>query len=93
MDLSSTGARLVSPEVFAQKGDMLEVSMRLEVQDVEEDLNLVALVCNETSTVPEQPDEAAEHRYGVQFRSVNRFQKLIIHGFVLEHLVNDTTPN
>ena len=96
IDMSSTGARLVSQGTLAEKGELLDVVMRLKVQGVDEDLNLVAIVRNEIALDPvnqEEGQEDAEYCYGLEFQSVNRFQQLIMHGFVLEHLVSDVAPD
>jgi len=92
-DLSSTGARLISSKSLGNVGDRLGVAMHLKVQGAEEGLNLIAVVRNEAVIEPESREDIPEYRYGLEFQSVNRFQQLIIHGFVLEYLVSDAAPN
>lgn len=89
VDLSSTGACLTVPSRFAEIGDMLELQMRLKVYQVEEDLAIAADVRNLTEPEPARGgDEGANYRYGVEFRTLNAYQKLLVYGFVLEHTLN-----
>lgn len=89
VDLSNTGACLSVSSRFAEIGDMLELQMRLKVYQVEEDLAIAADVRN--LSPPEggkEGDSGSSYRYGVEFRTLNAYQKLLIYSFVLEHTLN-----
>ena len=83
VDLSSTGACLTSSTAVAEVGDQVELQMRLKVYEVEEDLAIAADVRNRSDA-----DDGESHRYGVEFRALNAYQKLLIYSFVLDHTLN-----
>jgi c-di-GMP-binding flagellar brake protein YcgR len=89
VDLSSTGACLAVSSPVAEVGDMLELQMRLKVYQVEEDLAIAADVRNLSGPKRGKGDDnELSYRYGVEFRTLNAYQKLLIYSFVLEQTLN-----
>ena len=86
LDLSSTGACLASAVNFAEIGDMLELQMRLKVYELEEDLAVAVDVRNKVPPKPGARD--ARFRYGVEFRALKPYEKLLIYSFVLDRPSN-----
>jgi len=85
-DLSISGCRIESSLPLAQKGDSLELRFRPEVCEVEEDLQLIAS-CKNHSTRPSREGEEGGVVYclGTAFLMINRYQKLLLSNYVLEH--------
>ncbi len=87
VDLSVSGARIASHVAVGDVGDMLRLSFPLRVAGVEETLALVADIRNHIERHGAEA-EVGRHLYGVQFRSTNRYQLVLMHAFVLEHLLS-----
>lgn len=87
VDLSISGARIASHVAMGEVGEMLRLSFPLRVAGVEETIALVSDIRNHTERHGEEA-EVGRHLYGVQFRSANRYQLVLMHAFVLEHLLS-----
>lgn len=82
-DLSSSGAKVVSDRELGEVGQTLRLSLDLEVAGAAESLTLLGTIRNHTERMAET---GIEHVHGVQFLSINRFQQLLLHTWVLERL-------
>jgi len=92
-DLSSTGAKVSYGRPLAQVGDMLQLDFSLQVAGQTEALTLVAAVRNVFERgAAAGSNDGQSYGHGVQFRSINRFQQLLLHGWVLERTVVDMSP-
>jgi c-di-GMP-binding flagellar brake protein YcgR len=83
-DLSTSGAGILSPKQLGKVGDRLQVYLRLEVCGGKDNLQLHAFLRN----LKEVESEEGETRYlhGVQFAGLNRFQQLLLCGYVLSQV-------
>lgn len=86
MDLSASGAKLGSAESIGEVGDTLHLSFSVDVAGQQETLSLLADIRNRFQRDGIAGNDGS-NVYGVQFRSLNRFQQLLLHGWVLERLV------
>lgn len=85
VDLSASGARVATRLPIAEVGDSLEMKMELEVVGESEILNLVASVKKtDFKEADEEKGRLALHYYGLMFEGLNRYQKLLLHAYVLE---------
>jgi hypothetical protein len=85
-DLSTTGARLVTNEFIAEKGELVNITIRVKVAGVEEDLNLVAIVRNVREE--ETEDGKLQLLHGVEFQFTDRSESILLHAFVYEYLAS-----
>ena len=81
VDLSSSGARLVVGDRLGKIGDLLQISLTLEVCSGTDRLQLLGTI--RTAKEADNADGARHHIYGVQFKGMNRFQQLLLCSFVL----------
>lgn len=88
-DLSSTGSKIISAVELGEVGDILRVSFDLEVAGESESLTLLGKIRNRTEKVV---GKDFEYAHGLQFQSVNRFQQVLLHGWVLERMTADEKP-
>lgn len=83
-DLSTSGARLVTNEFVAEKGDLVTVTVRVKVAGAEENMNLVAIVRNVREE--ETEDGKTQLLHGVEFQFTDRSESVLLHAFVYEQL-------
>ena len=88
VDLSESGVKLASSAPLGETGDMLHMNFQLEVMEQTEALTLIGSLCN-LRTYPEEGGQSKQltHLHGIQFKAVNRLQQVLLHAWVLEHLV------
>ena len=85
VDVSASGAKVATRVPVAEVGDNLEIKMQLEVADEIDILNLVAAVKkSEFREGDKQKGRLGLHYYGLMFEGINRYQKLLLHAYVLE---------
>ena len=85
VDLSASGAKIATRSPIAETNEILELKMVLEVAESEESLKLLCEVKSvEFREGNREKGRLPLHYYGVMFKGVNRFQKLVLHAFVLE---------
>ena len=85
VDLSASGAKIATRSPIAQKEDVIELKMILEVADSDETLNLIGVVKNvDFKEGDKEKKRLPLHYYGLMFQGVNRFQKLVLHAYVME---------
>ncbi|MBT7443833.1 MAG: flagellar brake protein [Methylococcales bacterium] len=81
IDLSTTGAKILAKQQIGQVGNKLEINTSVKIADMDEDLLMEGTIRNVDI------DEGG-YFYGIQFDPLDRHEVLVIHGFVLEHLVS-----
>lgn len=86
-DISLTGAHLVSKRRLGHPDTMLQLNLLLQVCAEEVQLVLLAIVRSETQR--DSGDGGISFHYGVQFQSLNRFQRVLLHGYVLENMLKE----
>ncbi|MGD2119230.1 MAG: flagellar brake protein [Chromatiales bacterium] len=85
VDLSSSGAKVATRVPVAEVGDSLHVKMQLEVANETDILNLAAEVKKaEFREGDRQKGRLDLYYYGLMFEDLNRFQKVLLHAYVME---------
>jgi len=87
VDLSNSGARLLSKGPLGKENEMLAMQFALEVCGQEEHLAVLAEIRSMGTRTADE--EAVQFWTGVQFQSLNRFQKVLLHAYVLERLAGE----
>ncbi len=82
VDLSMTGAKLVAPRPLGVVGDMLHLSFEVDVAGKPEKLTLLGAIRN--VAVRDRQREDLGYNHGIQFGTVNRYQQVLLHGWVLQ---------
>lgn len=86
-DMSTTGALLISESRLGEVKNLLTVEMKLHVSDLEEELNIVAVIRN----IRERKDENGEvfeYLHGVEFQFADRQESIMLHAFICEQIVS-----
>ncbi len=83
-DLSASGARLESGNPLGEAGEMLQLRFQLLVCGVEEDLNVAADIRNVVLRGKGEAEGGQRYSTGIEFHLLNRFQKVLLHDYVLE---------
>lgn len=84
-DLSTTGARLTSRRPLGSTGDNLYLIFDIQVAGGKDMLGIFAEI---RSCKPNEEGDDIEFFHGLRFRSLIRIQKLLIHSWVMERLVD-----
>ncbi len=85
IDLSNSGARLTSKTPLGQEGDMVSLQFGIEVCGMEENLGVVGKIRGLGKR--NQEGDPMQFWTGVEFQSLNRYQKVVLQAFVLERFV------
>lgn len=86
-DMSTTGALLICSSRLGEIKHLLTVEMKLNVSDIEEELNIVAVIRN----IRERKDDAgnvSEYLHGVEFQFADRQESIMLHAFICEQIVS-----
>ncbi|MEJ2344537.1 MAG: flagellar brake protein [Gammaproteobacteria bacterium] len=86
VDVSTTGALLKSEEPIGDIGDLITVSTRVTVGEVQQYLDLPAVVRN---VHEETCDDHLESSTGIEFVEIDQRDTVILHGYVYECLINE----
>ena len=81
VDLSETGAKITSASRLGVPGDMLHLKFSIMVSGASEELILLGDVRNAVDADEIDGGEGA-HTVGIQFRSLNRYQQVLLHAWV-----------
>lgn len=87
-DISTSGARIIAPGPLGAVGDMLHLTLELEIAGKPETLVLLSDMKNFSTRRGAEGEEPACF-HGVQFRAINRFQHVLLHAWVLEQLLEN----
>lgn len=87
IDLSMTGAKLASDAPLGMPGDTLQLDFTIDVLGREERIATLGLIRNTGER--EGPAGLTENTYGVQFNAINRYQQVLLHGWVLEQMTRE----
>ena len=85
-DMSTTGALLISEQRFGQIKSLLSMRMNLHVAGGDERFATIAIVRNIRERTNEQSH--LEYLYGVEFKTVDRRDVILLHAFINEQIVN-----
>lgn len=89
-DLSVSGAKLVSSEIFGHKGDRVLLETELEFAGIKEKLNF-AFAIRSFMEAEDKDTDAKVYQYGVEFVDLSQKDILFIHGYIYECIVNGET--
>jgi c-di-GMP-binding flagellar brake protein YcgR len=90
IDLSMTGARLVAEEPLGEHGDVLQLRFQILVAGKPETITTLGTIRN---TGERQNTAGLEQfTYGIEFTSTNRYQQVLLHGWVLERMTAEDSP-
>ena len=81
VDLSTSGARLMATQQIGAANQNIKINVTLSLADEDEQVEIEGLIRN-----VDVMDE--EYYFGVEFKPLARKDVLIVHGFVLEQVVN-----
>jgi c-di-GMP-binding flagellar brake protein YcgR len=88
VDLSNSGARLVSKGPLGKEEELLSLQFLMPVCGVDEGMGLLGQI--RSMGKRQSDDDPMSFWTGVQFNALNRFQKVLLHAYVLERFVGDT---
>lgn len=82
-DMSSSGAAiLMGGRPYAQVGDTLKIAFELNLLGSKEIMDMSVIVRRVIQHKPQ--NGLSRYFYGLEFANVNRYQQLVVHGWVLE---------
>ncbi|MDJ0740472.1 MAG: flagellar brake protein [Gammaproteobacteria bacterium] len=90
VDLSETGAKIASGQRLGGADETLHIKFELMVSGAAEELGLLGDIKNATErVVSSHDDDASVHYTGVRFRTLSRFQQVLLHAWVTNHILQD----
>jgi len=85
LDLSTTGTKIATRHPIAQKGDFLQIRMKLNVDKEDRLLEMAGEVMKVNyQEASKSVNNKPVFNYGIKLKGVNAMQKMIIHAYVLE---------
>ena len=84
VDFSTTGAAFTAASGAADKGNVLRVSFRVKIQEIEV---LPVVDCIVRSCAPVEGDGGGKHRYGVQFKDLKTQDLLVLQSMVYQKML------
>ena len=85
VDLSNSGARLASKAPLGQEDELLAIQFAVDVCGMEENLGILGKIRGMGRR--NQEGDPLQFWTGVEFQSLNRYQKVVLQAFVLERFV------
>ena len=90
VDLSETGAKIASAQRLGNPGELLHIKFALTVSGADEELGLLGDIKNSTERSGHQPNgESHVYFTGVKFRTLSRFQQVLLHAWVTNHILQE----
>lgn len=83
-DLSMTGAKLVAEQPLGAVDQTLALGFEIQVAGRTERLSLLGDIRSVAPRDRERPEQGYSH--GVQFSTINRYQQVLLHSWVLERM-------
>ncbi|MCB1785892.1 MAG: flagellar brake protein [Chromatiaceae bacterium] len=90
VDLSETGAKIASAAPLASPNEILHLKFEIEISGDSEELGLLSDVRNVSERIDDESGRLKVHYTGVQFRTMNRFQQVLLHAWVTDHVLQQT---
>jgi hypothetical protein len=87
IDLSMTGVKITSDMPLGDLGDTLQLGFEVGVVGKPEKISALGVIRNTGTRVG--PAGLEEIVYGLQFNALNRFQQVLLHGWVLERATGE----
>jgi c-di-GMP-binding flagellar brake protein YcgR len=89
VDLSETGARIASDDTLGDVGSVLHIKFQLTISGETEELGLIGEIKNLSERV-HSDEGSTKHYAGVAFRSLSRYQLVLLHAWVTNHILKST---
>jgi len=86
-NLSTAGAEVVCKEEVGEEGDLVDLSMKLTVGEIEKYLNLSAEIKRIKTSSDSSIDASKEITHGVHFHPMSDEETIVLHGFVYEAMI------
>ena len=83
IDISYSGAKLMTPKPLARPGQNISVMFEVVVLEEKETLTLPAIVRSHNEVEIAKGDRRFVS--GIEFSQLNRFQKLLLHAYIMEN--------
>lgn len=90
VDLSTTGAKLVAPRPLGLVGDTLHLSFEVDVAGKPEKLTLLGTI--RSVAIRDRQKESRGYKHGLQFGTINRYQQVLLHSWVLQRMAGEEAP-
>lgn len=84
-NLSTAGAQLITNEPIAETGNKISITCKVTVAAFEQYLNILGVVRRITE---KDDDKTTKYEYGVEFTIPNDNDKLLLHGYIYEQMLN-----
>ena len=89
VDLSETGAKIASEEPVGAPGELLHIKFELTISGESEELGLIGEIKNISDRI-DADTGSTRHFAGVAVQSLSRFQTVLLHAWVTNHLLQST---
>ena len=84
-NLSTAGAQLTTNEAIGEAGEKISITCKVTVAQFEQYLNIAGII--RRINVNEDTD-TGKYEYGVEFTIPDDNNKLLLHGFIYEKMLN-----
>lgn len=85
-DISTAGSQIFTLEPIGEKGQTISINSKVKVADMEQYLTITGII----RRVVEPKKEGDKYEYGIEFIMLEDKDKLLLHGFVYEQMINGT---
>ena len=90
VDLSETGAKIASTQPLGEPDELLHIRFELAISGADEELGLLGDIKNSSERTEGGPHGDTRRYYtGVKFRTLSRFQQVLLHAWVTNHILQD----
>ena len=91
VDLSETGTKIASDKPLGDTDELLHILFQLTVSGGVEELGLLGDIKNVAERIEERLDgPRSVHYTGVKFRTLSRFQQVLLHAWVTDRVLRET---
>ncbi len=87
-NLSTVGAQLTTNEALGDKGDKISIACKVNVAKFEQYLNITGIIRRISE---KENDDDSKLEYGIEFMIPDDNDKLLLHAFIYEQLLNIST--
>lgn len=85
-DISTAGSQIFTLEPIGTKGQTISINSKVKVGDMEQYLTITGII----RRVIKPEKEGGKYEYGIEFVLLEDNDKLLLHGFVYEQMINGT---
>ena len=82
VDMSTCGCRIVAAKDFVEANDKIEISVKLDVDEISRVVTLPGVV----KTHLDNPRDETKFAYGIAFEDLDDDEKLLLSAFVYSHM-------